>query len=126
MWDEEGDVIGVPGAAALYSSSMVRDVSIDDEFFDEDFFAYKEDVDVAWRSRLLGWKALYCPDAQAFHNRGWKKGARTKIAYFIIWELGVLGSWGNFFVIFKSTIHKRHVIQGKRKAQFENIYCYFN
>jgi GT2 family glycosyltransferase len=63
------DVFGVSGAAALYRMSFVRDVSIDGEFFDEDFFAYREDADVAWRGRLFGWRAIYVPDAVAYHVR---------------------------------------------------------
>ena len=70
-YGESGEVFGVSGAAAMYASRMIHDVKIDGEFFDEDFFAYKEDVDVAWRARLLGWKAWYEPRARAVHVRGW-------------------------------------------------------
>jgi len=68
---EPGEVFGVSGAAAMYARRMIRDVSVEGEFFDEDFFAYKEDVDVAWRARLLGWTAWYEPRARALHARGW-------------------------------------------------------
>ena len=74
-YGEPGEVFGVSGAAAMYACRMVRDVKIDGEFFDEDFFAYKEDVDVAWRARLLGWKAWYEPKARAVHVRGWGSGS---------------------------------------------------
>ncbi|MBU3965211.1 glycosyltransferase family 2 protein [Patescibacteria group bacterium] len=40
------------------------------EYFDEDFFIYKEDVDLAWRLRLYGWKAVYIPQCVAYHGRG--------------------------------------------------------
>jgi GT2 family glycosyltransferase len=49
--------------------AFIRDVSIDGEFFDEDFFAYREDADVAWRARLFGWRAVVVPDAIAYHVR---------------------------------------------------------
>jgi GT2 family glycosyltransferase len=48
---------------------MIRDISIDGEFFDTDFFAYREDADVSWRAQLLGWKCVYCPVAIAYHVR---------------------------------------------------------
>ena len=48
---------------------MIRDISIFGEFFDNDFFAYREDADVAWRAQLLGWQCLYTPDAVAWHVR---------------------------------------------------------
>ncbi|MDU0203707.1 glycosyltransferase family 2 protein [Paenibacillus sp. MAH-36] len=77
------EVFGVSGAAAMYSRVMINDISLNGEFFDEDFFAYKEDVDVAWRAQLLGWKALYEPSAVAFHERGWKEGGRSSKPLFV-------------------------------------------
>jgi GT2 family glycosyltransferase len=44
-------------------------VSLDGEFFDEDFFAYREDADLAWRAQVLGWKCLYVPHARGWHVR---------------------------------------------------------
>jgi GT2 family glycosyltransferase len=62
-------VFGACAAAALYRRSMIDDVAIDGDFFDPDFFAYREDADVAWRAQLLGWRTLYTPSAEAFHVR---------------------------------------------------------
>ncbi|MBV9084595.1 MAG: glycosyltransferase family 2 protein [Acidobacteriaceae bacterium] len=62
-------VFGATGAAALYRRKMIDDVSYEGEFFDCDFFAYREDTDVAWRAQLLGWKCLYTPRAIAYHVR---------------------------------------------------------
>ncbi len=62
-------VFGATGAAALYRRTMIDDVSIDGEFFDPDFFAYREDADLAWRAQLLGWRCLYVPEAVAYHVR---------------------------------------------------------
>ncbi|WP_436240941.1 glycosyltransferase family 2 protein [Paenibacillus sp. LjRoot56] len=67
----------------MYSRNMINDISLNGEFFDEDFFAYKEDVDVAWRAQLLGWKALYEPTAIVYHERGWKEGGRSSKALFV-------------------------------------------
>ena len=63
------EVFGVSGAAAVYRKSFINDVTINDEFFDEDFFTYREDADVAWRGRLFGWRAIHVPDAVAYHVR---------------------------------------------------------
>jgi GT2 family glycosyltransferase len=73
QWDMSKDIFGVSGAAALYSRRMIEDVSINGEFFDTDFFAYKEDVDLAWRAQLYGWKSLFVPLAIAEHKRGWSE-----------------------------------------------------
>jgi len=37
--------------------------------FDKDFFAYKEDVDLAWRLKLAGYQSVYNPSARAYHRR---------------------------------------------------------
>jgi GT2 family glycosyltransferase len=73
------EVFGVSGAAAVYRMSFIRDVSIDGEFLDEDFFTYREDADVAWRGRLLGWRALYVPDAIGYHVRRVTPEARREL-----------------------------------------------
>lgn len=82
-WNESGEVFGVSGAAAMYSRRMIEDICVDGEFFDGDFFAYKEDVDVAWRARLYGWTAYYDAEALGYHERGWKPSGRGDKALFI-------------------------------------------
>ena len=48
---------------------MIDDILIDGEFFDSDFFVYREDADVAWRAQLLGWRCIYAPYARGYHVR---------------------------------------------------------
>ena len=69
QYDAPEYVFGATGAAALYRREMITDISIGGEFFDEDFFVYREDADVAWRAQLLGWKCLYEPSAVGYHVR---------------------------------------------------------
>jgi GT2 family glycosyltransferase len=73
-------VFGACAAAALYRRRMIDDVSIAGDFFDPDFFAYREDADVAWRAQLLGWRCLYVPGAMAWHVRTAKPGDRRLIS----------------------------------------------
>ena len=82
-WQESGPVFGVSGAAAMYSRRMINDISFDGDFFDGDFFAYKEDVDVAWRAQLLGWQGFYDAEAIGYHERGWKVAGRDSKPMFI-------------------------------------------
>jgi GT2 family glycosyltransferase len=69
-------VFGATAAAALYRREMIEDISIGGEFFDADFFVYREDADVAWRAQLLGWKCLYAPYARGYHVRNALPGNR--------------------------------------------------
>ncbi len=68
-YNKQEEIFGGDGAAPVYRRKALKDVAIDGEIFDEDFFAYKEDVDLAWRLRLYGWEAWYCPEARAWHAR---------------------------------------------------------
>lgn len=79
LWDKSTEVFGVSGAAAIYRRIMIADVSINGTFFDNSFFAYKEDVDIAWRARWLGWKSFFIHNAVAYHDRGWQEGKRKSI-----------------------------------------------
>src|SRR5437588_1986054 len=72
-------VFGATAAAALYRRAMIDDVAVDGEFFDPDFFVYREDADVAWRSQLLGWRCIYTPHARGYHVRNVLPGKRRAL-----------------------------------------------
>jgi GT2 family glycosyltransferase len=76
QYDTASEVFGVDGAAPLYRLSMLEDVKIEGQYFDEQFFAYMEDVDLAWRARLFGWASWYEPAATAVHARTFQPGRR--------------------------------------------------
>jgi len=69
-------VFGATAAAACYRRRMIEDISVANEFFDPDFFTYREDADVAWRAQLLGWKCVYLPNACGYHVRKLRPGMR--------------------------------------------------
>jgi len=72
-------VFGATAAAALYRREMIDDISIQGEFFDSDFFVYREDADVAWRAQLLGWRCIYTPLARGYHVRKVLPGNRDAL-----------------------------------------------
>jgi GT2 family glycosyltransferase len=72
-------VFGATAAAALYRREMIEDVLVDGEFFDPDFFVYREDADVAWRAQLLGWRCIYTPRARGYHVRKVRPGNRRAL-----------------------------------------------
>jgi GT2 family glycosyltransferase len=57
------EVFGSSAGAALYRKAMLDEVP-----FEPSFFAYYEDVDVAWRARMRGWRNLYAPAAVVRHH----------------------------------------------------------
>ncbi len=64
------EVFGLSGALVMLRASALLRIRYQDEFFDHDFFAYKEDVDLAFRLRAAGFTAWYDPRAVAYHYRG--------------------------------------------------------
>jgi GT2 family glycosyltransferase len=78
-YDRAEYVFGACAAGALYRREMIDDVSIGGDFFDPDFFAYREDADVAWRAQLLGWRCIYTPAAVGWHVRSVVPGERRTI-----------------------------------------------
>jgi GT2 family glycosyltransferase len=79
QFDEPGDIFGPSAAAALYRRQALEDVAINGQYFDEDFFAYREDADLAWRCRLFGWNSIYVPGAIAQHRRRVTPERRSKL-----------------------------------------------
>ncbi len=69
-YDRETAVLGGSGGASMYRSALFEDVGL----FDEDFFAYYEDVDISLRAQLAGWKVRYEPKAVAYHQIGATSG----------------------------------------------------
>jgi GT2 family glycosyltransferase len=69
QYDRREYVFGASGAAAFYRRAMLEDVREGKEYFDEAFFAYREDADLAWRAQWLGWRCLYVPEAIGYHSR---------------------------------------------------------
>jgi GT2 family glycosyltransferase len=77
QFNRVSEVFGVSATAALYRKSALERVRIaETEFFDADFFAYWEDLDLSWRLRLVGYSCVYVPDAVIYHARavGQSKG----------------------------------------------------
>ncbi|PYX31861.1 MAG: hypothetical protein DMG80_09405 [Acidobacteria bacterium] len=70
QFDSFHGVFGVSGTASAYRRSALDKIRIGEhEYFDEDFFAYWEDLDLSWRLRLAGYECVYVPEAVIYHSR---------------------------------------------------------
>lgn len=58
--------------AAMYKKSILDEIGL----FDDNFFAYMEDVDLALRSKINGYKNLLCPEAIVYHIGSATSGSR--------------------------------------------------
>lgn len=75
---ETVEVFGASGGAAIYRRPMLEEIG----GFDESFFVYLEDVDVAWRARRHGWIALYAPRAIVHHHHSLTAKHGSPFKYF--------------------------------------------
>jgi GT2 family glycosyltransferase len=79
-------VFGASGAAVLFRRDFIEAVSVEGQFFDEEFFAFREDADLAWRVQVMGWKCLYTPAAVAWHVRRVTPERRANLPLIINWH----------------------------------------
>lgn len=70
-YQKPGRIFSACGGASLYRKRILDEIGL----FDEEFFAYFEDVDISWRANSLGYKNLYCPTAKCYHICGATTGA---------------------------------------------------
>lgn len=82
------EIFGPCAGAALYRRTMLDEIGL----FDESFFAYLEDVDLAWRGRAAGWRCLYTPAARVLHRHSATAGEgspfkRRQLARNKVWLL---------------------------------------
>jgi GT2 family glycosyltransferase len=78
QYDIQEEVFGPCAGAALYRREMLEEIGL----FDEDFFLYMEDVDLAFRGRLAGWKCFYVPDAKVHHIYGGTTGFGSDLSVY--------------------------------------------
>lgn|SRR5574341_645533 len=81
------EVFSPCAGAALYRRDMLDEIGL----FDEDFYAYMEDVDLAFRGKLTGWKCLYVPKAIVYHVHSGTAGFETDFKVYygfrnIVWN----------------------------------------
>jgi GT2 family glycosyltransferase len=70
IYDSVTTVFAASGGASLYRTAMLKEIGL----FDEDFFAYYEDVDISFRAQLAAWQVRYVPGAIAYHQIGATSG----------------------------------------------------
>jgi GT2 family glycosyltransferase len=64
QYEREEYVFNACGGSAAYRRTMLDQTG----FLDEDFFFSCEDLDLAWRAQLAGWKCVYTPRAVVYHK----------------------------------------------------------
>jgi len=77
QYDREEYVFSACGGSAAYRQAMLNQIGL----LDEDFFFSCEDVDLAWRAQLTGWRCVYAPRAVVYHKLSATGGGPTASFY---------------------------------------------
>lgn len=77
QYDQEMAVFGACGGSSAYRKTMLDEIG----FLDPTFFFSCEDVDLAWRAQLAGWKTIYAPKAKLYHKLKATGGSATGSFY---------------------------------------------
>ncbi|NQV14214.1 glycosyltransferase family 2 protein [bacterium] len=67
FYDTPQDIFWASGTAMLLRGTALKEVG----FFDEDFFAHMEEIDLCWRLHNAGWKVVNAPSSKIYHHSGW-------------------------------------------------------
>lgn len=108
-FDREASVFSACGAGLFLRRDMLHDLAPEGPWFDPEFFAYKEDVDLGWRARLHGWDIRYVPEAVAHHVRALPGGDRGR--WRSMPRAGRYHSWKNHYLMLLKNDRARDVLR---------------
>ncbi len=131
-------LLGPCGGCALYTTALLRQVyRATGEYFDDDFFCYAEDTDLAWRAVLLGYCAAYADDALVYHKGSIASGGPNSdfVLYHgirnslltLIKDLPAWFLWCNLFwtLALHGAILLRYTVKGKLGVVFRLYQDFF-
>ncbi len=84
-----GEVFGGCGASLLLTRGLLDDIG----WFDPAMFMYYEDVDLAWRGQLRGWRFVYARESICYHACGGASAAAQ--SPFVMWQIERNRAWVN-------------------------------
>jgi GT2 family glycosyltransferase len=91
-YNKNRETFSACAGAAIYRKSILEEIG----YFDENFFAYLEDIDLSYRARIHGYHIIYCPEAIAYHIGSGTTGSRYN-------EFKIkLAARNNFYVPYKN------------------------
>ena len=91
-YDSDCEVFSSCAGAAIYRKAVFNEIG----YFDENFFAYMEDVDISYRAKIYGYKNIYCSSAKVYHI-----GSATSGSKYNSFKIK-LAARNNLYVVFKN------------------------
>lgn len=93
LYNEDKQIFSACAGAAIYRKSVLKKIGL----FDENFFAYLEDVDIGYRGNIYGYKNIYCSKALVYHIGSATTGATRHNAFKV-----KLAARNNIYLIYKN------------------------
>lgn len=110
---EEKEIFGANGTASLFEREALEKTKMaDGGFFDRDYFAFYEDVDLAWRLKGAGFKSFFCPEAKVFHVHSGTAGKASLMKAYYLHR--------NYFF----TLFKNYPLRNLSKTLFWRFWSY--
>lgn len=72
LYEEPLEVFAACGGASIYRREVFEKIG----YFDEQHFAYLEDIDIGYRARIFGYRNIYVPEAKVLHFGSGYSGSR--------------------------------------------------
>lgn len=72
LYKKKKDIFSACAGAAIYRRKIFEEIG----YFEEEFFAYLEDVDICYRAKLFGYRNIFVPDAKVLHVGSASSGSR--------------------------------------------------
>lgn len=92
-YNETKEIFSACAGAAIYRKSVFKEIG----YFDENFFAYLEDVDIGYRANIFGYKNIYCSKALVYHIGSATTGATRHNAFKV-----KLAARNNIYLLYKN------------------------
>ncbi len=74
-YNQPAEIFSACGGAAIYRRRILEEIGL----FDENHFAYLEDLDIGYRARLHGYRSYYEPEARVIHYGSASSGSRYNL-----------------------------------------------
>ena len=83
QFNQEKEIFAVEGAVPIFRKDALENCRVMSEIIDHDYFWYGDDLDIAWRMRVFGWKQVFSPNVIAWHDRQTTKNLRKTFVDFL-------------------------------------------
>ena len=99
----DGFVFGACCAFAIYDKNFLAKIAIKNQYYDELYFAFFEDLELSIRINLSGGKTYFVKESHGYHVRGGSTSTQSNFVSYLLFR--------NFLIINLIYLNKKNLIQ---------------